>query len=144
MGIKKQGKSLMQRFEKLHLGMKALDFQSTVTKDQKEVLSEGTEAPALPSGATVPLVAATAQPLPTNGTRNVQYGGVSPDQINAITAVATGKAQPLDPNTLAQLAAATGTNQLLQTQGIEAEKSQAITSGVTSIFGALLSKNPAA
>lgn len=142
MSLQQQGKSLMKRFEKLHLGLKFGLLGLSGYLLYRKFRKEGEPIPlidtVLPSGATKPLVASTAVPLPSDGATNVSYNGASPDQLRTAQALQKPTMEPLDPNTLAALALTTGTSELLTRQtGLEAEKSKTIAQSTGNIFSAL-------
>lgn len=114
----KKPKSLMQKFEKLHLGIKFLLLAGSGYLLYRKFRKEGEPIPLLDTGipglsATRPLVKQTAEPLPTSSASQVAYNGTSPDQIAVVQALPTSGAASLDPKTFAEQTASQGTSILI-------------------------------
>lgn len=116
MALKPKKKTLLQKFEKLHLGMKFLLLGGSAYLLYRKFRKEGEPIPLVDTvirgSATQPLVAATAQPLLTDGAQPVAYNGASPDQVNAAKALPTSGTKPLDAKSFAEQTAAQGTSLL--------------------------------
>jgi len=94
----KKPKTLMQRFEKLHLTTKfillGLSGYLLVRKYEKEGEPIPIIGTVLPSAMT-PLAIPSVTELPADGANPIYYQGAGPDQINTTQQLARTTAQPL-------------------------------------------------
>jgi hypothetical protein len=141
MGLMKEGKSWMKKFEKLHLGLKFLILGGSAWLLYRKFQKEGEPIPILSSvlpSATTPLATPTTTNLDAAGANPVAYQGASPDQLNTTRQLTTTNTQPLDPSALAAAALATGGKQLLTNQGMEDKKAADVALKAGDIFQAFI------
>lgn len=141
MGLKKEAKSWMKRFEKLHMGIKFLLLGGSAYLLYRKFQKEGEPIPllnaVLPS-ATTPLATPTTQALPGASANPVAYQGASPDQLNTVRQLTTTVTQPLDPSALAAAALATGGKEALIKTGMEDKKAADVALKAGDIFHAFI------
>lgn len=97
---KRKPKTLMQRFEKLHMGLKFLILGGSAYLLVRKYEKEGEPIPiigtVLPS-AMMPLATPSVTDLPADGANPIYYQGASPDQMNTTRLLNTADVVPLGP-----------------------------------------------